>query len=378
MEKCNIAFYCSSSKWGGIEINTVRYARWLKENGWSVKVFCVNGTKLQHNAVSQNLTIVSVFRSNHFWDFSAIFKTQKLFIKHQISFCIFRDMYDLKILFWAKIFSLGRLKLLHHQAAQFNTDRKGFFDSLLFRSISAWVCTLQYFADQVSTFTNYSVKKKSVIYIGVDQQRLLTYDCSMQQGRQHFHLANDAKVVGIIGRLDRNKGQHLAIEAIQILQNRDQNIHLLIVGESPLMGNYYEQELRMMTSEYELSNVVHFYRFTKKVELFYNAVDVVLHCGHGATFGTGIFEAMAFGKPVIGTNNAGTAELLGKNCGLLFQPDSADDLAEKILNLIEDKKLQQSIIENSNVKFALSYSKKASIKSLENIIYRLTKNEHVD
>jgi glycosyltransferase involved in cell wall biosynthesis len=50
---------------------------------------------------------------------------------------------------------------------------------------------------------------------------------------------------------------------------------------------------------------------------------------------TGI-EAMACGRPVIASNNAGLAEWMqAGDCGMLVEPGSADDLAQKLLRFLE-------------------------------------------
>ncbi len=356
-------------------MNTIRYARWMEEAGWMVKVFCVNGSKLQHTAVSHNLKTISIKRNKKYVDLMNAWRVYHLFKQHDVSLCWFRDTRDFSLLGWVKRLSLGRIKLLYQQAMQLGISKRDIAHTIRFRMVDAWVSTLEFLAQQVRKQTRYPHSRIHVIPLGVDEERLLAYDVTRAQSRAHFHLKEDIIVLGIIGRLDRLKGQHVAIEAMHLLHEQGKKVHLLIVGESTLNeGNHYEQELKLRADELELHEHIHFAPYTKKVELFYHAIDIFLLCSKGETFGTVTIEAMAFGKPVIGTNSIGTPEILNDECGLLVTPEDENDLAEKITLLLNYPALQLKLIANAHKKFEQRYSKKASVIALETLVKKLIGN----
>ncbi len=53
-----IAFYCSSVSWGGLEMNFVRYAEWIANEGYTVHVFCVADSPI-HKALTNTVKINS-------------------------------------------------------------------------------------------------------------------------------------------------------------------------------------------------------------------------------------------------------------------------------------------------------------------------------
>ena len=353
-------------------MNTVRYARWMEERGWKVIVFCVNGSKLQHTAVSHNLKTISIQRNRKYFDFRNAWKVSRLFKKHNIGVCWFRDTRDFALLGWVKRFSGGSLKLMYQQAMQFGVSKKDPAHTFRFRAVDAWISTLHFLANQVKTQTRFPHNRIHVIPLGVDEEKLLSYGVTREMGRSHFKLSSDAFVMGIIGRLDKLKGQLVAIEATRILLEKGYPVQLLIVGESTLNeNNFYEQEMRLRVSELELQDNIHFAAYTKKVELFYEAIDLFLLCSKGETFGTVTIEAMAFQKPIIGTNSSGTPEILADNCGLLFEPENEEELAERMIFLYENKKVRDELAANGNKKFHLKFSKKASMDQLERIVQDL-------
>jgi glycosyltransferase involved in cell wall biosynthesis len=372
-EHSTIGFYCSSNSWGGLEMNSIRYARWMKENGWRTIVFCVDGTRLHHQSNAFGLTTVLIQRNKKYFDFINAYKNYKLFKKHNIDLIWFRDTRDFDILSWVKKISGGKFKLLYQQAMQFGVAKKDFFHTLRFSSVDAWVSTLNFLADQVKNQTRINPSKIHVIPLGVDDEKLLCREISQQDARDTLKLPQKEFIAGIIGRLDKLKGQHTAIEALALLHAKGLKLHLLVVGESTLNeGSQYEQILKSRTKTLGLESFVHFRPYSRKVEEFYRAIDLFLLCSKGETFGTVTIEAMAFGKAIIATNSSGTPEILqnGK-LGWLFEPMNESDLASKwewIMTHPEDVK-QKS--EMARSEFDLHYSKKVSIQRLEQLIQKL-------
>ena len=73
------------------------------------------------------------------------------------------------------------------------------------------------------------------------------------------------------------------------------------------------------------------------------------------TFGTVTIEAMASGVPVIGSNTAGTAEILG-NETFLFQPKNPEDLSAKLLKVLQEDTLRANWAVDLQHKFQNKYT----------------------
>jgi len=56
-----------------------------------------------------------------------------------------------------------------------------------------------------------------------------------------------------------------------------------------------------------------------------------------------VLESFAYGKPVIGSNVGGIPEEITPECGMLFEPGNAEDLAEKIRTLLGDRDLRRQM-----------------------------------
>lgn len=67
-----------------------------------------------------------------------------------------------------------------------------------------------------------------------------------------------------------------------------------------------------------------------------------------------VLEAMIEGSPVIASDASCLPEVVG-DAGLLFNPDSSDELAAKIITILTDEPLRQELIQKGKV-HAASYS----------------------
>jgi hypothetical protein len=57
-----LGFYCTSLSWGGLEMNTVRYAKWMQDGGYRVILFAVAHSPMADEAKKIGLQFVPVAR----------------------------------------------------------------------------------------------------------------------------------------------------------------------------------------------------------------------------------------------------------------------------------------------------------------------------
>ena len=156
--------------------------------------------------------------------------------------------------------------------------------------------------------------------------------------------AADPRRIAFIGRFDRHKGGDTAIDAFTRLLVRNADLRLDFVG--PDRG-YIDQASRTWSfDEYLRAQLggagrekVTFHGFqpgSAASELRKRAL-VTLAPSRYETFGISAAEAMMAGCPLVVCRAGALTELVqdGQN-GLVAQPGDADDLAEKVLSLIND------------------------------------------
>jgi glycosyltransferase involved in cell wall biosynthesis len=138
-------------------------------------------------------------------------------------------------------------------------------------------------------------------------------------------------VIGFVGSLRPWHDLNTPLAAVKLLANADERFHLFIVGEGPQM-----EQLRKLGAGYITctSAVAH-----QQIPQFMAAMDVVV-VPYAEDVGLyfspiKLFEAMAMAKPIIGARIGQVAEaLIHGETGLLYKPGDAEDLADKIRELL--------------------------------------------
>lgn len=152
-----------------------------------------------------------------------------------------------------------------------------------------------------------------------------------------MHLQRDPSVfmIGLVTRIDENKGWDTFIKAIRLLRDDGYNIKGIIAGRGTQVRAMYE-----LISDLDVLDVIDYIGPIPRENLpmIYSQFDLFCNCSRRKEESLGLvtIEAMACGIPVIGSNMAGTAECINNEIdGLLFDPYSAEDLYYKIVKYIK-------------------------------------------
>ena len=122
---------------------------------------------------------------------------------------------------------------------------------------------------------------------------------------------------GLVGLLDPGKGQYTAVSYFSSILAVFPESKLHIFGDKK--GKYKKQIERLIES-LNIKGSVIFHGFVEDQNKIYEEFDILLMFSRSEGFGRVTVEAMLRGKPVIGYNNAGTAELIEhQTTGCLFE-----------------------------------------------------------
>lgn len=160
--------------------------------------------------------------------------------------------------------------------------------------------------------------------------------------RLRFKLPDDRPIVMYAGRLALEKRLDLLLEAMPKVLSRAR-CHFLFMGAGSL-------DIKGMVSAAGLGAHATFTGLVddQTLPLVYRAADMLVLPSESELQGMVLLEAAASGLPLIGANALAIPEIVhhGEN-GLLHVPGNADDLAERILALVEDEAARQQYGETS-------------------------------
>jgi len=147
-----------------------------------------------------------------------------------------------------------------------------------------------------------------------------------------FGLKEDDIVVGVIARLNLEKGHHHLLKAARIVIDRVPGVRFLLVGDGPLRSQL-DQEVDALG----LAESVIFAGFQSDMNSIYSLLDMVVLASLREGLPLTILEAMAAGLPVVATRVGEVHDVVRHGAtGFLVEPGDEIGLAEAILELTKN------------------------------------------
>ncbi len=162
--------------------------------------------------------------------------------------------------------------------------------------------------------------------------------------------------ISCVARLVEYKKVDDLIRAIKILKENNHNVKCKIVGSGPL-----EKKLKSLTKNLDLEDYVEFLGFVEKhddVLKVINSSQIFCLPSIVEGFGIVVIEAMSCKVPFVAAKIPPVMEASNQKGGLFFEPENSEDLADKIIYLLNNsetyKKLQTEGWEQSQ-KYSSEY-----------------------
>ncbi|MEZ0148366.1 MAG: glycosyltransferase family 4 protein [Candidatus Reddybacter sp.] len=235
-----------------------------------------------------------------------------------------------------------------------------------FTPVSHWV------SESIQTKLGVPAGKISVIYDGLELDGL-DPNTDGQAFRQRHHLSENDFAVGLVGLLIPWKGQEIFLDTANALKEKIPNLKMLIIGGTPDDCVPYEQMLKKRVVLEGLESTVIFTGHVSDMPIVYNGLDIVVSASTSPEpLGTVVIEAMTMGRPLIGPNHGGAAEMLEHNkTGLLFDPDQSSTLADAIERFYCEPKLCTQLGENARSHALRVFDVKHHTENICNVYTRL-------
>lgn len=177
-------------------------------------------------------------------------------------------------------------------------------------------------------------------------------------------------LIGMIGRIEAYKGQHVLIDALAILKGHNQNFSVAMAG--PIMDQAYFDSLNRQIHDKGIADHVRYLGTIQEPGRLMSCCDVVVLTTYCETFGLVLVEAMRAGTAVIGTDAGGVPEIIRHHeTGLLYEPGNARQLAACLAELQQDSAKRKSLAEAGKAYADRVFDEKQHFTSLENIFSSL-------
>lgn len=158
------------------------------------------------------------------------------------------------------------------------------------------------------------------------------------------------------GRLHSVKGIQILLKALAIVKETFPNILLEVIGGEDEKG--FILALIKLQEELNLEENILFVGNQSKdyvIQAFSTAYCSVVPSYYEA-FGYVVIESFSVHTPVIGSNTTGIAEIIDDEVnGLLFEPGNHEELASRILRLLENPEFRDELSEQAFKRFLEKY-----------------------
>ncbi len=150
------------------------------------------------------------------------------------------------------------------------------------------------------------------------------------ESRSALGIPAEGAVAVVVGRVERDKGGDLAVEALSGLPG----LRLAFAGREaePL----FAESLRSRSAALGFADRIHFLGEIPDLTRRLAAFDLLVHPSRHEAFPRAVLEGMAAGLPVVATDVGGTREALDEACGILVPPEDPAALREAIRRVLSD------------------------------------------
>lgn len=201
-----------------------------------------------------------------------------------------------------------------------------------------------------------------VIPNGIDLEKFK--DLSKVTLRKGWKIEDEEKILTFVGTLRPFKGVEYLIRAMKIIRQKNADARLMLVGNGE-----NREKLEKLVKELILEEYVRFIGKVQNEEVpeYMVASDIFILPSLSEGFPVTVLEAMASGLPIIVTRVRGLQEIIkdGEN-GFLVEPKNPEQIAEKVLMLLEDEELRERISRN-NKKRVNDYSWESIVERVEEV-----------
>lgn len=198
-------------------------------------------------------------------------------------------------------------------------------------------------ANSRATASTISRGRVEIAYPGVDTTRFSPGPADPAI-RARLAARPERPIVGILGRIDPEKGIDVAARAVAQLRDPLDGTQIVVVGASLMAGKAFDTKLRADVEKL-LGDRGRFVEPTNDVPGVMRSLDVLVNASRAEPFGLTVLEAQACGIPVVASAAGGIPEFVTSDVnGLLFPPGDEAGLGKALTRVLSDTALRTRLV----------------------------------
>ena len=367
-----IAVLCFSNALGGLELSVLKITKAMTNKGVQTVFIVPPSSALEKRARENNLQFITLAPRWKYGDLAAVFNLIRIFKQNQIDIVLLTQSKDIHFAAIASTF-VRRLRLVYIQQMNSGINKRDPFHTWIYSKLSKWFTLTHRMKKDVLTYTKMLDDNVQVLPIGIDMARFNPGRYKRENERSSFGLPQDKKIIGVVGRLDKLKGQYVFVQAAPKILQQHPDTLFVIAGDETIGQTGHKEYLQSITHNLGIEENVRFFHFIEEVPRLLSTLDIFVLPSLSESFGYVVIEAMAMNLPIVATNAGGVPEIIENyRTGLLIEPNDSHALAVAVNKILADQTLQSSLANNAREAAVKKYDFNSCIDILLKTFERIT------
>jgi len=338
---------CLSDGKGGLELYVYRSAKELVQRGCECLAVVGAESFLHKKMIGDSVPCITLKSISYKLPIFSAIKLAAIVQQHNIDIIHVHWGKDLFLASLAKRLSSRSVKLVYTRQMTVTRAKKDLYHRFVYAKVDLYISITDELKRLAQSFLPMPTENIIRLYYGVKCPNEM--DSVKRNKLRSSWFIDETKhkadfIVGIVGRIEEQKGQALLIDAVKILQQHNNEISLIVVG--PPMHESYLISLQQKVQELGMSDSVVFIGSHANPMDIMGAMDCLVLATRKETFGLVLVEAMRAKVPVLGSAAGGVPEIIDhKHTGLLFESDNVADLSKQLQSLMSDNNFRKKIAE---------------------------------
>lgn len=160
-------------------------------------------------------------------------------------------------------------------------------------------------------------------------------------------IADNARYVGFIGRLEYRKGVETLIASIPRVLKKFPDVGFIFIGEPQIVPKtkiYYDEWIQKKLGKWAQNIKIKGNVSYRSIPELVGKIDVVVFPSIWENFPNACLESMAAARAIIASSAGGMAEMLdGGKTGILVSPQNSKELADQLIRILKDNELRKTL-----------------------------------
>ncbi len=224
--------------------------------------------------------------------------------------------------------------------------------------------------DEKQIAVQYHVAKPErikTIFNGIDMEAVKAQLASGNISRQSLGIPDDAYLVGMVGRISRQKAPDTFIRMAARVREVIPQAWFMIVGDGDERA-----ECEQLVADNGLHDCFHITGWVNNPLVYANLFDQAVLLSRWEGFGLVLAEYMTLGKPIVATEvNAIPDLIVDRENGLLVNVDDAEKAAAAVIEIYHDKTLRNNMVENGKIRASVLFDVKRTAREHERLFVKI-------